>query len=154
MNDTLEELKSVIDERFIAINVPELPALEIDPTQIGHVLTNLLENAIRYAPFGSPIEISAHLYGKYIRVDIADHGSGISETEAKHLFDEFYQGKKASSRGKGLGLAVCKALIEAHDGHIWVDNIVGGGTVFRFTLPLPEMKGVEDESTSATYSRG
>jgi len=141
VNETLEGLKSVVADRAVEINISDdLPPLELDPTQIGHVLTNLIENAIRYTPPDSPIEVSAQLYSDYIRVDVADHGKGITPNDKRNLFDEFYQGKAASARGKGLGLATCQALVEAHEGRIGVENREGGGAIFHFSLPLTDQK--------------
>ena len=141
VNETLEGLKSVIADRTVEINIPDdLPPLELDPTQIGHVLTNLIENAIRYTPPDSPIEVSAQLYSDHIRLNVADRGKGITPNDKRHLFDEFYQGKAASAHGKGLGLATCQALVEAHEGRIDIEDREGGGAIFHFSLPLIDQK--------------
>jgi two-component system sensor histidine kinase KdpD len=109
---------------------------------MDQVLTNLIENAVRYTPPGSPIELSARLDGEQMVISVADRGPGIPVAEDRErIFDKFYrvlgtQNKSARITGSGLGLAVCKGLVEAHGGHIWVENREGGGAVFSFTLPV------------------
>lgn len=145
VDEALEETRTLLSDRSVVVNVPDLPLLDLDPIHIKHILTNLIENAIRYTPADSPIEISAQMYGEHVRLDVADRGPGIRPEDQRHLFDPFYQGNRGSRRGKGLGLAVCRALVEAHEGRIWVENRDGGGTIFRFTLPLPKTEGGKDE---------
>lgn len=145
VDEALEEMKSLVCDRSVKVNVPDLPLLELDPIHIKHVLTNLLENAIRYTPADSPIEINAQMDDACVRVDVADRGLGIRPEDQRHLFDPFYQGNGGSRLGKGLGLAVCQALVEAHEGHIWVESRESGGTIFRFTLPLLKTEGGADE---------
>ena len=151
VNEIVAEMKELIGDRSVAVNVPDLPLLKLDPIHIKHVLTNLIENAIRYTPADSLLEISAQIDGKHVQVDVADRGPGISPDDQKHLFEPYYQGNRKSRQGKGLGLAVCQALVEAQEGRIWVESREGGGTIFRFTLPLPKTGG-EDESKGTMYS--
>ncbi len=139
IDETLQAMSSVIAHRIIERHIPDdLPPLELNPNQIGHVLTNLIENASRYTPPGTSIEISAQIQNAYMQISVADRGQGIQPQEKQHLFDEFYQGRAANPQGKGLGLATCQALIEAHGGKIDVDNRDGGGAIFFFTLPLTQ----------------
>ena len=137
IDETLRGMSIVLAHRTVEMHIPDdLPPLELDPNQISHVLTNLVENATRYTPPNTPIEISAQIQNGYMQISVADHGPGIQNHDKHHLFDEFYQGQAASSLGKGLGLATCQALIEAHEGKIEVDNRDEGGAIFCFTLPL------------------
>lgn len=137
IDETLQGMLSVIANRTIERHIPDdLPPLELDPNQIGHVLTNLIENASRHTPPGTPIEISAQIQNAYMQISVADRGQGIRHQDKQRLFDEFYQGKAANPQGKGLGLATCQALIKAHEGKIDIDNRDGGGAIFYFTLPL------------------
>jgi two-component system sensor histidine kinase KdpD len=127
-----------------------LPPVELDYLQIDQVLTNLLENAARYTPAGSPIEVSAHLEGEEMVISVADRGPGIPAADLERIFDKFYRvlGTQRTT-GSGLGLAVCKGLVEAHGGRIWAENREGGGAVFRFTLPITKTELVakgEDEN--------
>jgi two-component system sensor histidine kinase KdpD len=114
---------------------------------MDQVLTNLIENAIRYTPVASPIDVSAEVQGANILVSIADRGPGIPPGDLERIFDKFYRvlgtrRKGTSAMGTGLGLAVCRGLVEAHGGRIWARNRQGGGAIFQFTLPLGKA-GVE-----------
>jgi two-component system sensor histidine kinase KdpD len=133
--ETLDDMQSVLSNRRVETCIPDIPPLELDPVLISHVLANLIENAVRYTPDTSPIEIDARIYGRNVLVSVADHGPGISKGDIQYLFNSFYRGSTARLLGKGLGLAVCRGLVEAHQGEIWVENREGGGAIFRFTLP-------------------
>jgi two-component system sensor histidine kinase KdpD len=105
---------------------------------IDQVLTNLIENVLRYTPDASPVEITVEDKKGRMLISVADRGPGIPLEHLEHVFDKFYRvmpGKREVG-GSGLGLAVCRGLIEAHGGRIWAENRFGGGAVFRFTLPL------------------
>ncbi len=117
-----------------------LPPVALDFLQIDQVLTNLLENAVRYTPAKSPIGISAVEQNGEIRVSVADSGPGVPNEYIERIFDKFYRVSGAKQMGTGLGLAVCRGLIEAHGGRIWAENREGGGAVFQFTLPLAKTK--------------
>ena len=102
---------------------------------------------VRYTPANTPLEISARVTNKQMEVSIADHGPGIPPYELKRIFDKFYRvsvtaRKNTSTMGTGLGLAVCRGLIEAHKGRIWAENRPEGGAVFRFTLPMRDTEGI------------
>jgi two-component system sensor histidine kinase KdpD len=116
---------------------PGLPLVPADAVLLEHVFFNLIENATKYTPAGSPLEISAHVQGPAVVVEVSDHGPGLGEGEEERIFDKFYRGQaRGSSGGAGLGLAICKGVVEAHGGRIWAQNRPDGGAVFRFTLPL------------------
>ena len=117
---------------------PELPMVQIDGVLLEQVVLNLLENAAKYAPPGSVIELSASAGDREVVVEIADRGQGIPVGEEVRIFDKFYRAKPAREGGVGLGLTICRGIIEAHGGRIWAENRSGGGAVFRFAIPLSE----------------
>lgn len=116
----------------------DLPRASFDMELVVNVVQQLLENAAKYSPPGSPIRISADLAGKNILVSIADKGPGIDELEQSLIFEKFYRGKdnRYSVQGTGMGLAIAKAVVEAHGGTITVVSQLGQGSVFSFTMPL------------------
>jgi PAS domain S-box-containing protein len=125
----------VREKKILLVNhVPDdLPKLLIDPTLVGRVIQNLLDNAIKFTPEGGLIEIAAETADDLIRVSIRDNGPGISESVRGRLFEKF--ATSGVQRGSGLGLAFCKQVIEAHGGVIGADA-ASRGTKFTFTLPL------------------
>jgi K+-sensing histidine kinase KdpD len=140
--DVLDRMDARLQGRKIETHLPaQLPPVELDYVMIDQVLTNLLENAIRYTPAGSPIDVSVQQHNKEVVVSIADRGPGIAPEEREQIFDKFYRvksktGEASPAQGTGLGLAICRGLIEAHGGTIHVEARPGGGANFRFTLPL------------------
>jgi two-component system sensor histidine kinase KdpD len=115
---------------------PDLPLVPIDEVLIEQVLLNLLDNAIKYAPSASPIELSARALPDEVLVEVADRGPGIPPGDEQRIFEKFYRARPAVAAGIGLGLTICRGIVEAHGGRIWADNREGGGAVFSFTLPL------------------
>jgi len=123
----------------LVIDLPaDIPAVAADSQRVEQVLLNLLSNAERYTPEGGSIRISTRtLAGGKVRVSICDSGPGLSDEDIAHIFDRFYRADKSRTResgGAGLGLAIAKALIEAHGGQIWAENAPTGGACFHFTL--------------------
>ena len=138
-------MRALLLDRLLKKNVPdELPPVEVDPILIGQVLANLIENAIRYTPPASPIEINIQANREEMLISVADRGPGIPLSEKEHIFEKFYRGQKGEegegvapkAPGTGLGLAVCYGFVAAHGGRIWVQDREGGGAEFQFTLPL------------------
>ncbi|MBI5959376.1 MAG: sensor histidine kinase KdpD, partial [Chloroflexi bacterium] len=127
---------------------PHLPLFPFDSLLMEQVLVNLLENAIKYTPSGTPIEISAHVEEGFVQVEVGDHGPGLLPGTEQLVFDKFYRAQPDSVRGAGLGLAICQSIIKAHGGRIWAENRPRGGAIFRFTFPIggepPEVK-TDDE---------
>lgn len=145
----LGHMRSLIQGCVIRQDIPEnVPPVELDLNLIGQVLVNLIENAVRYTPNDSPIEIKVRSNKTELRISVNDHGPGIPPTELNHIFESFYRGKQSINGSKelspnvgaGLGLAVCKGFVEAHGGRIWAENKDGGASLC-FTLPLPSEKG-------------
>ena len=149
IQDVVARMQPVLQGRVVHTDLPaDLPPVKLDYLQIDQVLTNLLENAVRYTPAESPIDIGVRLDGEYMLISVADRGPGIPPADVERVFDKFYrvmetQTKATRTSGSGLGLAVCKGLVEAHGGRIWVENRQGGGAIFQFTLPLGETEGMK-----------
>jgi two-component system sensor histidine kinase KdpD len=110
---------------------------------IEQVFINLLENAIKYTPAHSPIDLSASQDGASIVIEVADRGPGLPPGDEQRIFEKFYRARAPQNgSGVGLGLTICRGVVEAHGGRIGAENRSGGGAVFRFTLPIE----VEDKS--------
>jgi two-component system sensor histidine kinase KdpD len=128
---------------------PDLPLVPVDGVLIEQVFINLLENAVKYTPAGTPIEISAEATDGMVRVDVADRGPGIPAGEEIKVFEKFHRAPSGTaSDGVGLGLTICRGIIVAHGGRIWAENRPGGGALFRFTLPLagpPQPAAISEE---------
>jgi two-component system sensor histidine kinase KdpD len=118
--------------------VPEDIIVRLDAERIKEVLVQLLENAAKYSPVESPIRITAELKGANLEVNVADQGAGIDDMEQSLIFDKFYRGKNQRYRvqGTGMGLAIVRAIVEAHGGKIGVTSQLGCGSVFHFALPV------------------
>jgi two-component system sensor histidine kinase KdpD len=115
----------------------DLPLVEIDATLIERVLYNILENAAKYTLDGTTIRITAEVVATDLLVAVADSGPGLPKGQEQAIFEKFVRGSRESSTpGVGLGLAISRAIVEAHRGRIWAENIPGGGARFCFTLPL------------------
>ncbi|RPH74801.1 MAG: two-component system sensor histidine kinase KdbD, partial [Nitrospiraceae bacterium] len=115
---------------------PDLPLVLVDGVLMEQVLINLLENALKFTPPSTAIELSATASDHELVFEVADRGPGIPPGDEQRIFDKFYRAGPAREGGVGLGLTVCRGIIEAHGGRIWVEKRPGGGAVFRFTLPV------------------
>jgi len=151
----LNRLGRRLEDRPIATRLPsDLPLVFVDATLIQQVLVNLLENADRFSPAGSPIEIAVTTSGKWLTFEVADRGSGVPPGDEQRVFEKFYRSPQAGSRsGVGLGLSICRGIVELHGGSIWAENRYPGA-VFRFTLPLegraPEVRAEERPPVEAS----
>ncbi|MFA4837152.1 MAG: ATP-binding protein, partial [Dehalococcoidia bacterium] len=136
----LEQSGSRSGNRPIKINLSaELPFVSVDFGLIVQVLVNILDNALKYSPSDSPIEISGRQAAQQIEIEVADHGIGIPPEDLLRVFDKFYRVHRADNvTGTGLGLSICKGIIEAHGGCILAANNTGGGTIIKLTLPVDE----------------
>jgi signal transduction histidine kinase len=117
----------------------DLPEVYVDPQRIAQVISNLLQNALRYTPSGGSITLKGSRNGNEVLIQISDTGKGIKKQDLPYVFERFYRGEKSRSRkegGMGLGLAIAKSFIHAHKGKIWVESEEGRGTTFFFTLPV------------------
>ncbi|MCW5796969.1 MAG: sensor histidine kinase KdpD [Nitrospira sp.] len=132
----LARVKSRIASHPVSTTLPaDLPLVRIDGVLIEQVLINLLENAAKYSSSASPIDVTAIVKDGVIVTEVADRGLGIPRGEEKRIFEKFYQLHPEPESGVGLGLTICRGIIESHGGRIWVEHRSGGGAIFRFTLP-------------------
>jgi two-component system phosphate regulon sensor histidine kinase PhoR len=118
---------------------PAVGEILIDPLKITQVFENLLENALKYAPRGSRIDISTRLHANDVEICVRDNGPGIPEADLPHIFERFYRVDKGRSRekgGTGLGLSIVKHIVQLHGGRVWCESKLGQGTAFFFSLPL------------------
>jgi two-component system sensor histidine kinase KdpD len=139
----LEQMGSRIHQRSIAIDMPEnLPFISVDFGLIVQVLINIIDNAVKYSPVDSTINISARKAGKEVSIEIADRGVGIPPEDLPHVFDKFYRLNKPNLvAGTGLGLSICKGIVEAHGGHTTALNRPGGGSIINVFLPISNSNG-------------
>jgi PAS domain S-box-containing protein len=139
ITSTEVSLKAMTREHILKVQLPtDLPPLMIDTQRVGQVLVNLVSNAVKYSPKGSTILIDVCQEGAFVQVDVVDPGLGIPDATRDHVFEAFYQVERKSGGqvGAGLGLAICKGLIEAHGGRIWIQERNEPGTTISFTLPV------------------
>ncbi len=142
LNDILARLQTLLRGRAVKVCImQDVPPVEFDYLHMDQVLTNVIENAVRYTPPESPIEIDVCKQEREVLICVADRGPGIPRTDLERVFDKFYRVKPNLRQGvypsgSGLGLAVCKGLVEAHGGRIWANARAGGGTIFCIALPL------------------
>lgn len=140
VNTAMAQLQMITAQHQLDLNVPiDLPALHADGDRIAQVLTNLVSNAVKFSPPHSIITVTARHLGDKVQVDVSDQGQGIAPTERRRIFEPFQQLDAQGiqrTQGAGLGLAICKGLIEAHGGRIWVQDQSGPGTTLSFTLPI------------------
>lgn len=152
----LTRLHKHLQGRTITTHIPpDLPLVAFDSILIEQVLINLIDNALKYTPPGSPIDVSAWMEGSATEhstpamvVEVADRGPGFAPGDEQRIFDKFFRAQSRQSpgdRGVGLGLTICRGIIEAHGGTIQAENRPGGGARFRFTLPLEGAPPVIDE---------
>jgi two-component system sensor histidine kinase KdpD len=137
---------------------PLLPLIEFDAVLIERVLCNLLENAAKYTPAGSIVQIRGVTTADTLAVSVSDDGPGLPPGQEEQIFEKFTRGERESATaGVGLGLAICRAIIEAHRGKIWAQNQPAGGARFSFTLPLgtpPELPQGLQELAESQASNG
>jgi two-component system sensor histidine kinase KdpD len=125
---------------------PDLPLAAFDAVLVEQVLVNLLENALKYTPPASRIDIEARELDGMLEVTVADRGPGVEPRDRDLVFEKFYRAHEGQG-GVGLGLAICRGIVIAHGGRIGVEARPGGGAAFRFTLPLAEGPAAEPPST-------
>ncbi|MGC3967995.1 MAG: ATP-binding protein [Pirellulales bacterium] len=129
-------------ERHVAVNrievhIPaDLPPVAIDAVLVQQLLLNLLDNALKYSPAGTPIELSGVPEGPMLAMTVADRGPGLVPGTERKIFEKFFRSEGQTQMGSGIGLAICRGIVELHGGAIIAENRAGGGAAFRFTLPL------------------
>jgi two-component system sensor histidine kinase KdpD len=145
VDDVLTRLRGITARHRVQVTVPDdLPPLLLDYVEIDEVIYNLVENAAKYAPADTEIEVEVEVVVEprrdsgAVQVSVADRGPGVPPAALAHLFEPFYRVSDGTPRpqGLGLGLAVVKGLVEAHGGRVWAENRAGGGARFVFVLPI------------------
>jgi len=132
----VQPLAAESNQRLTFELVDDLPAITCDSDMILRVITNLMENAIKYTPMGGAIKLSAGLVERGVRISVADSGPGIPAHMQRQIFDKFSRVKYHDApKGVGLGLAFCRLAVEAHGGQIWVESEPGQGSIFSFIIP-------------------
>ncbi len=138
LEDALANLAMSIEEASATVKHDDLPEVRADPAQLRQLLQNLIGNAIKYRSEEPPVvEVAATPQGNRWEIAISDNGKGIPENHQERIFEIFQRGEAGRSEvsGTGIGLAICKRIVERHGGHITVDSAPGKGSTFRFTLP-------------------
>jgi signal transduction histidine kinase/DNA-binding response OmpR family regulator len=149
-----QNLRMLMDEKNIHLDVQmsaELPELLLDPNRITQVVTNLLSNAIKFSPRDGNLQLTVENWDGMVRVGVRDYGEGIAPENLPKLFQKFTQIDSTSTRragGTGLGLVICKGIVEQHGGQMSVESAVGKGSTFYFTLP-PAPEASSSTSTRA-----
>jgi two-component system sensor histidine kinase KdpD len=134
----LSDIRRSLGKRPIGVAIePDLPLIQADMGLIEQVVVNLFDNAIKYSPVETGISLKARRINNELQVAVIDQGEGIPQSEIGAIFDQFYRGKTSQAvKGTGLGLTICKEIINAHGGRIWAESEMDHGTTIIFTLPL------------------
>jgi two-component system sensor histidine kinase KdpD len=145
----LNRLEDALGARSVEVRIAENASLVPgDQTLLQQVIINLVENATRYTPAGSPIRITADRVGDGVEIAVIDTGPGIPAGQEEAIFEKFHRAGSAVAGGMGLGLTICRGIVKAHGGRIWCENRKEGGASFRFVLPFereaPVMKGLPE----------
>ena len=148
VGSVLERLSARMAGHRVIVDLPDdLPLLKVDATLIEQALGNLLENAARHTPPETVVRVRAQRRQEEVVVTVEDYGGGLSDADLERVFAKFHRGSvEAAETGMGLGLAICRAIVRLHGGRTWAERIAGGGTAFRFTLPVEESPAVPPES--------
>jgi len=139
IDEAIDQSKQALRHHPVNIDLPgDLPMVRMDLARIREVIMQLLENAAKYSPQESPIHITAEVKNQMLITSIADHGPGIDDFEQSLIFEKFYRGRnqRLKIQGTGMGLAIVKAIVEAHGGTVGVTSQLGNGSVFYFSLPM------------------
>jgi two-component system sensor histidine kinase KdpD len=153
VGSALKAMSGSLDPARVRVSLPEdLPLLDVDAVLLERVLCNLLENAVKYTPAGSAIEISAQASDTHVTLRVDDHGPGLPKGREEAIFEMFERGRKESAApGVGLGLAICRAIVQAHGGTIRGETRPGGGARFSVDLPRgtpPSLDRIEADNAA------
>jgi two-component system sensor histidine kinase KdpD len=149
----LDAARGMLQRHHIEVRIPrDLPLVKIDAVLIERVFVNLLENVSKYTPPGSTVTLSAAVIGDRLSVSVSDNGPGLPAGQEEAVFQKFTRGEREpATPGVGLGLSICRAIIESHQGKIVAAQRPGGGATFTFTLPIgnPPVPAIEAEAQAA-----
>jgi PAS domain S-box-containing protein len=137
LQESIARLAAQAPHHTVAASLPPLPLAQADPRRVRQIMTNLLDNAIKFSPRGTTVMVDAEVGPTAITIHVRDQGPGIASEHLPHILDRFYRAEENSARvgGVGLGLAICKGLVEAMGGRLTVVSEIGQGSVFSFSLP-------------------
>lgn len=136
IGSALTRLEPRLENRAVNVSIAtDVPLVLVDPVLLEQVFLNLLENAVKYTPRGSPIEIAARREGERVAIEVRDRGEGLTPGTEARVFEKFYRGPHQGISGAGLGLPICKGIVEAHGGTLRAENRSGGGAVFLLSIP-------------------
>jgi two-component system sensor histidine kinase KdpD len=137
IGSALTRLERQLANHWVNVAVPpDLPSIFVDPVLFEQVLLNLFENACKHTPAGTHIEVRASKLEGTVLIEVADNGPGIPEGSEEMLFEKFYRASPTGTLGAGLGLAICRGIVEAHGGSIGALPVAGGGASFRMVVPI------------------
>jgi PAS domain S-box-containing protein len=153
VQSTLAKLAPQVAQHPVRVELPQTRLVALgDSRAVEQVLRNLISNAVKYSPPASSIVVRGQAGDRYAEISVHDEGYGISAEDLPHIFERFYRANNELTRqvaGIGLGLSICRELVEAQGGQIWVESVIGQGSTFHFTLPMPETPASQDESTGS-----
>ncbi|MEQ8762292.1 MAG: DUF4118 domain-containing protein, partial [Planctomycetota bacterium] len=159
VGSALTRLFGELEGRQVSTDIPcDLPLIRVDGVLLELVLINLIDNALKYSPSDSIVEIAAFVREGRVVIEVADRGPGLTQVERSRVFEKFYRGQGMSSnraRGAGLGLSICLAIARLHGGEVWAEEREGGGSRFVLALPLEDQPPAieEDDSLAASEAR-
>jgi two-component system phosphate regulon sensor histidine kinase PhoR/two-component system sensor histidine kinase VicK len=133
------KMRAEAQHRLLAVSIPEnIPTIAVDPTSMGEVFSNLIDNAIKYSNEGGAINVTARANDNFVEVEFEDHGIGMPESVISNLFQKFYRSHRSRETvaGTGIGLYICKAIVESHGGTISVRSEEGKGSTFTVSIPI------------------
>ncbi len=146
VNLALRKLARSLEGRPVQVDIPgDVPLVQADPDLAALAIRQLVDNALKYSPPGSPITVRARPQGETVVISVADRGPGIPETEQSRIFERFYRGLQGGGTipGTGMGLPIAREIVKAHGGRIWIEERSGGGSEFFIALPgASEQAGV------------
>jgi PAS domain S-box-containing protein len=146
--ETVAEFQVMTRDHQLQADMPaSLPVVSADPRRMRQVVRNLVDNAVKYSPEGGPITVKLQVAGDSLEIAVSDQGLGIEAGDLERIFDRFYQVDSASTRkvgGSGLGLSICKAIVDAHNGRIWAESEPGIGSCFWVALPLEDRDNAKE----------
>jgi PAS domain S-box-containing protein len=131
------DLRSGLEDRTVRVTTEASPPISADPERLEQVVVNLVNNAVKFSPQLAPVDVAVSRTGEGLAISVMDRGPGVADSERGHIFTAFYRSPTVPDNvgGTGLGLAVCRGIVEAHGGRIEVRDRTGGGSIFRVILP-------------------